>query len=46
VHKCCECEKIEIEKLDLNLTVEESDVPNGFKEYRRRVSLPEKRERG
>ena len=29
-------------ELDLNLTMKESDVPNGFKEYRRCVSLPEK----
>jgi hypothetical protein len=27
------------------LTMEESDVPNGFKEYRRCVSLPQKKER-
>jgi hypothetical protein len=26
----------------LNLTMKESDVPDGFKEYRRCVSLPEK----
>ena len=32
-------------ELDLNLTMKESDVPNGFKEYRRCVSLPEKRGR-
>jgi hypothetical protein len=34
------CER---EELDLNLTMEESDVPNGFKEYRRCVSLPQKK---
>ena len=33
---------MEREELDLNLTMKESDVPNGFKEYRRCVSLPEK----
>jgi hypothetical protein len=34
------CER---EELDLNLTMEESDVPNGFKEYRRCVSLQQKK---
>ena len=34
--------EMEREELDLNLTMKESDVPNGFKEYRRCVSLPEK----